>query len=289
MSTPFCFAGGYKDPISGLLYFRARWYDAGTGQWLSVDPMLGATLQPYSYLAEDPINGVDLAGTMPVLPIPWWKKMRNVGFALCTFLAGRGVTATGKQHCPRQGPPLSAVKRRERTNRESGRQTNSSHASGVLGFVGGVLGGIGAGISIVARGLANAGAAASQLCEEACVAAFAVAQFPAPVAGSAYEASAPQAASVPSATAPLPATELATPQQVYGNPSASYTVSSATSAGITVDLQGTAVGSNFVRDVAPLTTPQQLADDEALYANPVSSSAWEAARINLDQSIGVAP
>ncbi|MFZ2058810.1 MAG: RHS repeat-associated core domain-containing protein, partial [Acidimicrobiales bacterium] len=34
-TTPFGFAGAYLDPSNGLYYLRARWYDAGTGQFMS--------------------------------------------------------------------------------------------------------------------------------------------------------------------------------------------------------------------------------------------------------------
>jgi hypothetical protein len=34
----------------------ARYYDPGTGQFLSVDPALDATGQPYAYTNDDPVN-----------------------------------------------------------------------------------------------------------------------------------------------------------------------------------------------------------------------------------------
>ena len=60
-STPFGFAGGYTDP-TGLIYLINRYYDSATGQFLSVDPLVGDTQQPYSYAGDDPINSVDPIG-----------------------------------------------------------------------------------------------------------------------------------------------------------------------------------------------------------------------------------
>ena len=62
ITNPFRFAGQYQDPESGLYYLRARYYDAGTGQFVSQDPLLAATLQPYSYAAGNPLNNTDPAG-----------------------------------------------------------------------------------------------------------------------------------------------------------------------------------------------------------------------------------
>jgi hypothetical protein len=39
-----------------------RYYDPATGQFVSVDPMVNETNQPYAYAGDDPVNGVDPAG-----------------------------------------------------------------------------------------------------------------------------------------------------------------------------------------------------------------------------------
>ncbi len=41
---------------------RARWYDPGTGQFLSQDPLWPLTTNPYAYVADNPLNGVDPLG-----------------------------------------------------------------------------------------------------------------------------------------------------------------------------------------------------------------------------------
>jgi uncharacterized protein RhaS with RHS repeats len=39
-----------------------RYYDPGTGQFLSVDPKVPQTLQAYLYVGDDPVNGSDPSG-----------------------------------------------------------------------------------------------------------------------------------------------------------------------------------------------------------------------------------
>ena len=62
--TPFGFAGGYTDP-DGLIYLINRYYDPGTGQFLSVDPDVSETADPYTYTAGDPVNETDPSGEIP--------------------------------------------------------------------------------------------------------------------------------------------------------------------------------------------------------------------------------
>jgi len=60
-TTPFGFEGGYTDP-TGLIYLLARYYDPASDQFISVDPALASTGQPYAYGADDPINLTDPTG-----------------------------------------------------------------------------------------------------------------------------------------------------------------------------------------------------------------------------------
>ncbi|MHB8264068.1 MAG: RHS repeat-associated core domain-containing protein, partial [Acidimicrobiales bacterium] len=61
--TPFGYAGGYTDP-TGLVYLINRYYDPSTGQFVSVDPLVSLTNQPYQYVGGDPVNQVDPLGLM---------------------------------------------------------------------------------------------------------------------------------------------------------------------------------------------------------------------------------
>lgn len=60
-TTPFGFEGGYTDP-SGLIYLLARYYDPSTNQFISVDPAVAVTDQPYAFSGDDPINLSDPTG-----------------------------------------------------------------------------------------------------------------------------------------------------------------------------------------------------------------------------------
>jgi len=59
--SPFGYAGGYTDP-TGLVYLVHRYYDPSAGQFISVDPALGQTLQSYSYANGDPVANTDPSG-----------------------------------------------------------------------------------------------------------------------------------------------------------------------------------------------------------------------------------
>ena len=60
--SPFGFAGGYTDS-TGLIYLVNRYYDPGTGQFISVDPEVNFTGEPYGYVSGDPANDTDPDGT----------------------------------------------------------------------------------------------------------------------------------------------------------------------------------------------------------------------------------
>src|SRR6202044_2859497 len=51
----------YTD-AGGLIYLLNRYYQASTGQFISVDPDIAQTLQPYVYAGGDPVSNVDPTG-----------------------------------------------------------------------------------------------------------------------------------------------------------------------------------------------------------------------------------
>jgi RHS repeat-associated protein len=61
-TTPFGFGGGYTDAASGLIYLVNRWFDSATAQFMSIDPALSQTQQPYEYAGDNPANQVDPSG-----------------------------------------------------------------------------------------------------------------------------------------------------------------------------------------------------------------------------------
>jgi RHS repeat-associated protein len=59
--TAFGYAGEYTDG-TGLIYLRARYYDPGTAQFLSVDPLIDLTQDAYGYASGNPLQLVDPLG-----------------------------------------------------------------------------------------------------------------------------------------------------------------------------------------------------------------------------------
>ncbi len=61
-TTPIGYAGAYSDPVTGFLALLHRYYDPTTGQFLSIDPDVGTTHEPYEYAGGDPVNLDDPSG-----------------------------------------------------------------------------------------------------------------------------------------------------------------------------------------------------------------------------------
>jgi len=68
-----------------------RYYDPVTAQFVSVDPALGVTGQPYAYAGGDPVNGVDPLG------LSFWSDVGKVAGAVAIGAAvvGVGVATLG--------------------------------------------------------------------------------------------------------------------------------------------------------------------------------------------------
>src|SRR6185312_1313989 len=71
---------------TGLIYLRARVYDPVTAQFLSRDPLVPVTRAPYSYVADDPLNGSDPSGL--IFGIPGTPSWSDVGTRLVGFVDG---------------------------------------------------------------------------------------------------------------------------------------------------------------------------------------------------------
>jgi RHS repeat-associated protein len=63
--TAIGYSGNWTDPYTGLVYLRARDYDPSTAQFLTVDPQVDTTRQPYAYVADDPLDSTDSSGLAP--------------------------------------------------------------------------------------------------------------------------------------------------------------------------------------------------------------------------------
>jgi RHS repeat-associated protein len=62
----FAYTGRPRDEATGLYNYRARWYDAALGRFLSEDPLslAGGDVTLYRYVGNNPMNAVDPSGTM---------------------------------------------------------------------------------------------------------------------------------------------------------------------------------------------------------------------------------
>lgn len=71
ITNPLRFASQYQDPESGSYYLRNRYYDPSTAQFLSMDPAAAATVAPYAYTSDNPLNGQDPRGLWPNWQAGW--------------------------------------------------------------------------------------------------------------------------------------------------------------------------------------------------------------------------
>jgi RHS repeat-associated protein len=62
VANPLGYAGQYTDAESGLQYLRARYYDPATAQFLTKDPLVAITQEPYAYVGNNPLNATDPSG-----------------------------------------------------------------------------------------------------------------------------------------------------------------------------------------------------------------------------------
>jgi RHS repeat-associated protein len=69
-TTPLRYDSQYTNTDTGLVYLQARVYDPKTAQFLSIDPALEATGEPYSYAEDNPLNGGDPSGEGGGDPFP---------------------------------------------------------------------------------------------------------------------------------------------------------------------------------------------------------------------------
>ncbi|MGD0881558.1 MAG: RHS repeat-associated core domain-containing protein [Acidimicrobiales bacterium] len=76
--TPFGFQGSYTD-ATGLIYLINRYYDPSTYQFLSIDPKVSTTMQPYAFVGGDPLNATDPLGLDKVYLLRRYGRTYYVG------------------------------------------------------------------------------------------------------------------------------------------------------------------------------------------------------------------
>jgi len=67
VAHPYAYTGREADAETGLLYYRARYYDPATGKFISEDPIAfdGGDTNLYRYVANSTPNAADPLGTLP--------------------------------------------------------------------------------------------------------------------------------------------------------------------------------------------------------------------------------
>ena len=98
----YAFTGREWDPSTGLYYYRARYYDARIGRFLSEDPIgFQAGVNFYAYVGNNPTNWKDPDG-LCAEALVWGAGAAGTGLAAVTLpawlpwvLVGAGVTYVG--------------------------------------------------------------------------------------------------------------------------------------------------------------------------------------------------
>jgi RHS repeat-associated protein len=102
-TTPnnYLYRGEQYDSDLGLYYLRARYYNPGTGRFMSRDPEDGIdtdpkTLHKYNYAGGDPVNAIDPTGraTIPFpAPAPQPKSSAGAGFEYALLITAIAIEA----------------------------------------------------------------------------------------------------------------------------------------------------------------------------------------------------
>lgn len=94
LSTRYQFTGREFDNFTGLHFYRARWYDANLGRFLSEDPIgfAGGDVNLYGYVRNSPLNLTDPTGNFPIWDHAWYyyysKKCAETGIECANTLNG---------------------------------------------------------------------------------------------------------------------------------------------------------------------------------------------------------
>lgn len=98
-TTPLLYDGQYTNASTGLIYLRARSYDPTTAQFLSIDPALQVTGEPYAYAGDNPLNAADPTGRLT------WRGWLGAGLlavgvtvalvSVGPWVAGGGIVVAG--------------------------------------------------------------------------------------------------------------------------------------------------------------------------------------------------
>ena len=117
LTTPLLYQGDFTDVVAtGFVDMQARLYDPSTAQFISRDPMVSQTMQPYTYAGDNPTNAGDSTGLVEDI-----------------FQGGGGggvVISGGGDGGPIEVPPASSEEILARMERAS----SSSSSNGIPGW-----------------------------------------------------------------------------------------------------------------------------------------------------------
>jgi len=69
--TRYSYTGRERDALTGLLYYRARFYDPQLGRFISEDPIgLAGGINSFAYVRNNPARFTDPSGLCPQKPVP---------------------------------------------------------------------------------------------------------------------------------------------------------------------------------------------------------------------------
>jgi len=67
--TRYTYTGRERDADTGLMYYRARFYDPQVGRFINEDPIgLDGGINPYAYVGNNPVSFIDPSGLCPQNP-----------------------------------------------------------------------------------------------------------------------------------------------------------------------------------------------------------------------------
>ncbi|MFN0086213.1 MAG: RHS repeat-associated core domain-containing protein [Blastocatellia bacterium] len=83
--TSYGFTGREREPLTGLIYYRSRWYDAQQGRFATEDPIgIEGGINLYSYVGNNPVSFIDPLGRARIgsrpldsSKIPSWANGRG--------------------------------------------------------------------------------------------------------------------------------------------------------------------------------------------------------------------
>ena len=93
-TTALGYAGQYTLAPSGLQYLRARFYDPGTAQFMTRDPIESITRSPYGYAKQNPVGRIDPSGLCGVSSVgDFLESINPISEENCAYEAASSASA----------------------------------------------------------------------------------------------------------------------------------------------------------------------------------------------------